>query len=613
MPKIRLLSQHLINQIAAGEVVERPASVAKELIENSLDAGAKQITLEIEDGGKKLIKVTDDGCGMEPEDIALAVTAHATSKLQNENDLFAIKTLGFRGEALASIAVISQLEIVSRTKNRDEGFRLAVSGGQQKAAQPAAAAEGTTISVRNLFFNTPARRKFLRTTNTEMGHILEQFTRIALANTNVQMTLTHNGRLVHKLSAGQPTERRIAALFSEELAQSLIPVRREHADMKIRGLAATPRQSRAAGQWQYVFVNGRNIRDRFVNHAIKQGYQGLLEINKQPVVFLFIEMAPEMLDVNVHPAKTEVRFANSNAVHSQVVAAIRDQLLNSDLSTPLQEDKTQDRGENDRENQQQRQQNIRQAMSDFFKSAPPPPWPSQNRPEYSKPQQYRHDTAYASRSTEKIQPIPQTAVNSERIAQHETLSEKQRRFIQIHDSYLVAQSDDGLIIVDQHALHERIIFQQLKELIEKGPLPSQRCLIPETVDLKAEQMAFIEKSTELLAELGIELEQFGPRTVAIQAYPTAIERVGSAKIIPDMLDIIVSRAGQISREELLHQVLDTMACKAAVKAGDRLTDSEIENLLGQLEKVERSSHCPHGRPTTIRLSKAQLEKQFKRT
>ncbi|KPK76622.1 MAG: hypothetical protein AMJ79_05950, partial [Phycisphaerae bacterium SM23_30] len=326
MAKIIRLPQHLINKIAAGEVVERPASVLKELLENSLDAGALRIAVEVEDGGKKLIRVSDDGAGMTADDLELAVAPHATSKITTEDDLYAIGTFGFRGEALPSIASVSQMEIVSRCHDTIEGAKLEISGSKLRPVAPAAAAAGSVVSVSNLFFNTPARRKFLRTTNTEMGHLTEQFTRIALAHTEVHLSLTHNGRNVYELPAGQSLRERIAILFSSELADNLLPIRRQDRGIEVTGVIAPPRQSRSGSQWQYIFLNGRHIRDRFISHAIREAYRGLLEINRQPIAFIFLQLEPHRVDVNVHPAKTEVRFADSNAIHSQVLAAIRDRL-----------------------------------------------------------------------------------------------------------------------------------------------------------------------------------------------------------------------------------------------------------------------------------------------
>ena len=674
MPTIAVLPQHLVNRIAAGEVVERPASVVKELLENSLDAGATQVTVEIEDGGKKLIRISDDGCGMDAENLPLAVAPHATSKISCDDDLFAIGTLGFRGEALASIASISQLEILSRPGEQIEGARLTISAGELDGPVPAPAAPGTTITIRNLFHNTPARRRFLRTAATELGHITERFTRIALAHTHVQMTLVNNGRTVHQLPADQSLRERIGVLFSPELAADLLPISRRDPDGEITGLIAPPITSRTGSQWQYIFLNSRYIRDRFIGHAIREAYRGMIDSNRQPVVFIFITIPPDAVDVNVHPAKTEVRFADSNRMHSQVLAALRDRLLSSDLSTPLH-DKTLQQDDGPRgstagaEPDEQRRERVRQAMADFFKSsgqaASANSHPrstmapgvsrgggtgygasveSDNRPGNAvtgNPEIATGSPAASSRPTcpndaaavaiHPVQPtreqaaafgtLPATSPGHQTGASatpaatppEDHTSSSLTRFLQIHNTYLVAETDEGLMIVDQHALHERIIYEQLNRRLHGGPLPCQRCLIPETIDVTGAQIAALEEAAPLLKELGVMLEQFGPTTVAVQGFPAMIERASPVAFVADLLDLFVSQANKVTREELLHHVLDMIACKAAVKAGDPLSDAEIKNLLDQRYLVDRAGSCPHGRPTTITLTRAQLEKQFKRT
>jgi len=631
MAKIAVLPPHLVNKIAAGEVIERPASVLKELLENSLDAGAARITVEIEDGGRKLIRITDNGCGMTAEDLALSCEPHATSKIHIEDDLYAIRTLGFRGEALASIASVSQMEIVSRQADSLEGAKLEINGIDRGAVAPSAAAPGTVIAVRNLFFNTPARRKFLRTANTEMAHISEQFSRIALANTDIHMTLHHNGRLLYDLPAGQTLTQRVAALFSGELAESLLPVKRSGGGVEVWGMIAAPRFSVANAQTQYVFLNGRYIRDKFIGHAIREAYRGLMDPNRYPAAFVFLKMDPGEVDFNVHPSKVEVRFANSNAVHSQVLAALRDRLLSTDLSVPLGSDTLNISGGGNLFGEPETaaggssQQSIRQAMADFFKSHPAPSEP------HSLPSRDISIPRDAPTPTE----IPVHTPFSRPLAAIETFADNKRpepiakyrysaadsepdaepsgRFLQVHNSYLVTESNDGILIIDQHALHERVIYEQLTRQLEAGPLPCQRCLIPETLEVTDSQMAAWENSQPLLQKLGILAEPFGPRTLAIQGFPPVLDAVSSQQFLRDLLQRVAGAAGPVEPEHLMHEILDMMACKAAVKAGDSLNDQEIASLLRQRAQVERSSNCPHGRPTTLRLTLDQLAKQFKRT
>ena len=641
MPQIAVLPQHLVNKIAAGEVVERPASVVKELLENSIDAGSTRIDIEIEDGGKKLISIRDNGCGINSDQVILAFTAHATSKIAAEEDLFAINTMGFRGEALASIASISQAEILTRTSETLEGTRLQIAGGQLEPPCPAAAPVGTHITIRNLFFNTPARRKFLRTANTEMGHITDQLTHIALANTKVHLTLTHNNRKLYDLPADQSLRERIANLFSPDLAEELIPVKRADRDVQITGLIAPPQCARANAQWQHVFMNSRHIRDRFISHAVREAYRGLLEINRQPVVFLFLTVDPEKVDVNVHPAKTEVRFADSNFIHSLVLATLRDQLLSTDLSvsfkTPTAQSTPSTSDPDTSETPEQRKHRVRQAMADFFQATPPPPANSPIAPAAAtytatapadrfSPTDFteqplssptdRFATEPPAAPEQSTVPYPSTATDSYTESPAHSPSSPSiaaQRFLQIHNTYLVTQSEQGLVIIDQHALHERIIYEQLYQQLAQGRLASQRRLIPETIDVTDTQLAALDNAADLLKDLGILIDQFGPRTIAIQGFPLLLGKLSPTAFINDLLDILQTNSGKLSREQLLHQLLDMMACKAAVKAGDSLTEAEIESLINVSHQTNRAGNCPHGRPTTISLSLDQLEKQFKRT
>ena len=636
MSPIAVLPKHVVNRIAAGEVVERPASVVKELVENSLDAGATRITVEIEDGGKRLIRITDDGSGIAAEDMPLAFASHATSKIATDDDLSTIATLGFRGEALASIASVSQLDAVSRRPSAIEAVRIEISGGLATEPAPASGPVGTTICVRNLFFNTPARRKFLRTTNTEMGHVTEQFTRIALAHGNVAFSLTHNDRILQDLPADQPLTDRIAALFSAELADALLNVQRTDQQVSLSGLVARPAQARSASQWQYVFVNGRFVRDRFVSHAIREAYRSMLPPNRQAVVFLFLSIDPSQVDVNVHPAKTEVRFANSNLIHSQVLAAIRDRLLSTDMSVPistqtLQNSPDQPHGADtqhppDPTERDARRQRVRQAMVDFFESSrskrpetqhqPPKttrPPSDKAPPRMPAPASPGVPTRIVAEQAPLDRPTPPLAYRDRSTGQSDHSRVMTSRFLQVHNSYLITESDDGIVIIDQHALHERGIYERLCRQVAGGPLPSQRSLIPETLDVTDAQAAAIENNSQLLNDLGIIVEPFGPRTVAVQGVPALLDKVSGSSLLADILDVLTTQTARLGTEQLLHHLLDMMACKAAVKAGDRLTDTEIEDLLASRQTVERSGNCPHGRPTTISLTLGELAKYFKRT
>ncbi len=633
MSRIHILPDLLVNKIAAGEVIERPASVLKELLENSIDAGASRVDITVEDGGKRLIRVADDGGGMGEADLALAVQPHATSKLASEDDLFRIATMGFRGEALASIGSVSHLRIVSRLPNEPGGYEISIAGDGIEGPRPVAAAVGTTVEVRDLFFNVPARRKFLRTTNTEMGHLTEQLVRIGLAQLHVHLTCTHNTRHTHDLVShggsdlSQVLRRRIADLFSPELSDALIEIDLRERGLRVFGWVAPPAQTRGTAAWQYTWLNGRFIRDRFVQHAIREAYRGLLPEGRFPVVFLFLETDPAEVDVNVHPTKIEVRFRDSNLVHSQVLAALRETFLRRDLTPSVNRDTLAEpscpgpvahtgaagpssgsaAGRSDARSTEETiaaQAQMRQALVDFLKQAPPrQPAPVEARAPLSP------DAETPSGDVGQAPPPAEVDDRWSRAAPPGPSA----RAIQLHNTYLVTESEDGLIIIDQHALHERIIYQQLVERISQGNLESQRLLLPETVNVTPAEAACLDTFGELFQRLGLDLIPFGPTSVAIQAVPSVLTDAGVADWVRQLLARLADKPDQAATDEFLHELLDMMACKAAVKAGDSLTPEEIESLLAQRVAVEKSSACPHGRPTTLRLAIRDLEKQFKRT
>lgn len=486
MGRIVFLDRNMINMIAAGEVIERPASVVKELLENSIDASATKITVSIEDGGRKLIAITDNGCGMEADDLAAAFEPHATSKIKNANDLQEISTLGFRGEALASIASVAQVKAVSRTAESLGGNCIEIDCGSGTPISPCSADYGTSIQVRDLFYKLPARRKFLKTANTEAGHITEYFKRIALANENLDMTLLHNGREVYRLGAGKGIVGRIAELFSTEISENLIETRSSEKGLEVFALMGKPGISRTNAKFQYVFINGRFIRDKFISHAVREAYRASMEQNRYPVIFLFIQMPPEDLDVNVHPTKIEVRFYNSNLVHSQILGCLREKLLATNLDVDVNLPKA-----------QQRSQQVADAMADFFNKYKP----------VSTQQQLGFDKAsyHKSGHTKNISERP--FVNP--IEEYSPGAFQQRRYLQIHNSFIVTEGESGFMIIDQHALHERIMYENLRKRISIGRLESQKLLIPESFQLTASQAQAVKANADLIKKLGIELTEFG--------------------------------------------------------------------------------------------------------
>jgi DNA mismatch repair protein MutL len=588
MGQIVVLDQNMINMIAAGEVIERPASVVKELVENGIDAGATKITVSVEDGGRKLISVTDNGCGMDGGDLACAFDSHTTSKIKTSKDLQSISTLGFRGEALASIASVAQVKAVSRTKDSPGANCIEIDCGNKSNVSPASGDYGTTIQVRDIFYKLPARRKFLKTANTEMEHIAEHFTRIALANNNLDMALFHNGKELYHLSGKQDIRQRITELLSPEFGDNLIETESSEKDLHLFALLGKPGISRTNSKFQYVFLNGRFIRDKFISHAIKEAYRGCIEPDRFPVVFLFIQMPCENYDVNVHPTKIEVRFYNTNLIHSQVLGALREKLLGTNLQTQAKLPPAESQQRKELSPSGYRSREIADAMAEFFKKHQPVQTQQQFHP------------------SPKKQFVPLHPPTGQ-------ITESQKEFLQIHDSFIIAETDDGFIIVDQHALHERIIYEDLCRRIQKSSLESQKLLIPESLQLTNAQADTIKTNAELLEKLGIEIAPFGPKTYAIQAFPTLLAKVAPLDFVQDLIDLLTDKGLGLNAEELLDEVLNMAACKAAIKAGQKLSNNEIEQLLADKDRVERSSRCPHGRPTVIKFTLAELEKQFKRT
>lgn len=678
-PRIRILPTLLVNKIAAGEVIERPASVVKELLDNAVDAlrtdGAgspPDITVATEQGGTELIRVTDNAGGMTPEELELAVQPHATSKLTDEEDLYRIATLGFRGEALASIGAVSRLRIVSRTPDQPFGHEVRVAGRSFEASQAAGCPIGTTVEVRDLFFNVPARRRFLKKASTEAGHITEMFTRAALAFPEIGFRLMTGGRTVHQLAPVRSRAERIARLFGDELGEVLLPVERSGPGVILDGFAAPPAHARVTGTWQYMFVNGRFIRDRHLQHAVKEAFRGLIEPSRFPTVFLFLTIDPDKVDVNVHPTKIEVRWAEPGLMHSLVFSALRDTLRAADLTPALSLGRAVPDSESlpmqpsDPVEQERRRREFVNLLlrtppttgmmtpgtGPFTPSADEAPrglpsagtaeriaeddfairgssggssgasqlWRSfyQSAPLTSPPPQGRETSASSGDDNPLAEPAVMRSTPSftdEAAAPLAALGRTAgpRRAIQLHNTYIVTETDDGLLIIDQHALHERIMFEQILARVTAGVLESQRLLLPESIPATPSEIAAVQAYRNLLERLGMDVDAFGADHVAVHAFPSLLRNVDIPSFLRDLLDKLSRFSGDEGVETIIHAVIDMMACKAAVKAGDTLTQEEIDALVAQKALVERSSNCPHGRPTTLRLTKSDLERQFRRT
>lgn len=618
MGKIAVLEQSMVNLIAAGEVIERPASIVKELLENSIDAGATRIRLDVEDGGRQLIRVVDDGAGMDADDLALAFQPHATSKVRAADDLHRIATLGFRGEALASIAAVCKLTAISRTPDALHGHRLEIDCGVKSPVQPCAADVGTTIEARHLFYKLPARRKFLRAAATEFSHISEQFIRIALAFERLELTLSHNGRVVYHLVSGQTLAERIGALFGDSIGASLLSASRVSDDLAIKALLGKPDIAKSSAAYQYIFLNRRYIRDKSIQHAVKEAYRGLIEPNKFPAVFLFLQMPPDAFDINVHPTKIEARFENPSRIYSETLAALRDKLLSANLDVSGRLD-TAPRDEIDAAlgldqptaRDPRRAERIQKAMADFFKTHSPSDQPqipfrgavAAGKAKSAPPSSRAEPAAPVSKPTAPPADAPLDILPTAAGA----------KFLQIDNTYLIAPQGDGFVVIDQHALHERVLYQQLSEQLRQGALASQRLLMPLPFDASPRQIEQAELRRELLSRLGVEVVPFGKNSLAAQALPSMLKYAEPTEFVAALLDRLADLPADAQPEQVLEELLQTAACKAAVKAGQRLSEQEIEQLLAARQTTQRVSRCPHGRPAALIFSRRELEKQFKRT
>jgi DNA mismatch repair protein MutL len=618
--RIQALPTLVVNQIAAGEVIERPASVVKELLENSVDAGSTRIEVDVEQGGQDLVRVVDDGCGILPADLPLAFASHATSKLRTADDLFHIGTFGFRGEALASVGGVAHIVLQSRPAESTHGAMIECRGSELSAIRPWNGSPGTRIEVRQLFFNTPVRRKFLRSPATEMGHINEALTRLALAHARhdggpgLHLVLRHNGKLVHEVTATASLRDRIEHFFGPEVSQALYEVEGSTAHATLTGYIAGPGCDRGNAKMQYLFVNGRHIRDRSLGHALQEAYRGLLMTGRYAVAFLFLEMPTDQLDVNVHPTKSEVRFRSAQALHHLVYTSVRGRLHQANLTARLQVTST-----------------VEPTTTSGAGPAPrplPPPPPAEPalpfgaaRPEL---RVVPRDTVattgpvVSARSEQASGPLAATAAPPPiesvvppvpaRPARHD----EPPRVLQLYDAYLVVETDEGMLVIDQHALHERILFEQFKKRIQAGTLETQRLLIPDPVDLSAEAAARALEQRDALAELGLCVEEFGGGTLLLTSYPLLLGRRSPRAALKAVVDHLLAQDRLPSREVLFNHLLSLMACHSAVRAGERLSPEQMSELVAQRHLADDHHHCPHGRPTALLFSRHDLERQFRR-
>ncbi len=603
---IRALDQHLINQIAAGEVVERPASVVKELVENAIDAGARRIEVHVESGGMARIKVHDDGAGIPEQELRLALSPHATSKISSLADLEAVASLGFRGEALASIASVSRFRLASKPEGQSSGFEILAAEGELGEVAPVAQPKGTTVDVKDLFFNTPARRKFMRTEKTEFGHIDDVIRRMALAHMSIGFELYHNQRVVRQLNpASEPQQvtRRIGQVFGEAFLDNAVDIQRTHEDLFLSGWIAKPTFSRSQADMQFFFVNGRLVKDRVVAHAIRQAYRDVLFHGRHPAFVLHLAINPEAVDVNVHPQKTEVRFRESRRVHD---------FLFSSLHHALADTKPQGRPTDPTAADDPRSQ---QPFGDTIAGGRPSHWASSGGEGLVSGQ--RPLGLGSAETLGQYQRLIQPEGSPGQLGQSddavgEEIPPLGYARAQLHGIFIVAENRDGLILVDMHAAHERIVYEQLKVAWQEDKVQSQRLLVPTQLTLTGPQIGAYEQHMEALEQLGFDLSAAGPGEMVIRALPSLLSQKQSIELVGDVLTELAQVGTSGLVEEALDHLLATMACYGSVRANRKLTIEEMNALLRAMEVTERADQCNHGRPTWVHLDLKALDRLFLR-
>lgn len=599
MPEIRRLPDNLVNRIAAGEVVERPSSALKELVENAIDAGASRIAVKLVEGGLTSLEVTDDGCGMSPDEMALALERHATSKLPNEA-IEQVATLGFRGEALPSIASVARFSLESRPAGAEQGWKRVVDHGELVSEGPAALPPGTRVRVENLFGKIPARRKFLRTPRSEYAACLDVVKRLAMARPDVAITLDHGERRILGLQGGEGLANRVAQVVARELKENGVAIDLDRGTMRLTGIAGLPTYNRGIADHQYLFVNGRPVKDRLLTGAVRGAYADMLARDRHAVLALFLDLPPEEVDVNVHPAKTEVRFRDAQAVRGFIVSGLRQALASGDKRSA----QSPDAGAMSRWQQEPVREEPSPALRSIFEGR-----------DWSAPQPRVSEPSQAWRGADAdVMAAPQG--RAEEAAPVAAEAQDYPLGIargQVANTYIVAEAKDGLVLVDQHAAHERLVLERLKAAgAEEAVARSQALLIPEVVELDETSCDRLEEAADTLAKHGLAIERFGPSAMLVRSLPHAIARTDPEKLLRDIDDDLALNGEALHLGEKLDLVLATMACHGSVRAGRVLRVDEMNALLREMERTPRSGQCNHGRPTWVKLSMEDVEKLFGR-
>ena len=627
MPKIKILSADVANKIAAGEVVERPASVVKELVENAIDAESTSIRVEIRAGGKRLIRVSDNGAGMEREDALLALERHATSKVNGIEDLECIQTFGFRGEALASIASVSQCELLTRTADALEGTKVDVEGGVFRSVKESGCSPGTHMSINNLFYNVPARLKFLKTDTTEMNHITNQVTWAALAHPNIHFSLAHNGRAVLDVRSCDSYLERARLLYGREFAENLIEFTEELPDLKMYGLLGKPEFTKPNREYQLFFLNQRPIRSRIIGAALTEALDAMVAKDRQPVALLFLTLEPETVDVNVHPAKFEVRFRNERTIYSGVVRMLRDALHKTKyipkIETPIEP--TQSKGETEGSRDTPLSQRVSTPGSPLVtgRGQRTTPIAQVHRRQTSPvtPQETESSDQETINTSEAQTPsIPTEIVvqpPQQRIPDDANLSlldfENVQLKTNLFKTYIVVESGDKIFFIDQHVAAERVLYERFVNQVETDGIPVQGLLLPVTLEVTPQQLGVLKIHGDIFKKLGFDLDEFGGNTILIRAIPSPLPTRVAAQTVTDLLDKLPEAPHtDVQIPEALDNALITLACKSAVKAGDTLDTKEMINLIKELSEAKLPFNCPHSRPIIVEMGRDELERRFHR-
>lgn len=617
MPNIEVLDQQTIDKIAAGEVIERPASVVKELVENAIDAGATAITVEIKEGGISFIRITDNGCGIEKEQVSLAFLRHSTSKIRSVEDLLTVSSLGFRGEALSSIAAVSQVELITKTAQEISGVRYVIEGSKEKTLEEIGAPEGTTFLVRNLFYNTPARRKFLKTPQTEAGYVGDLMERLALSHPEISFKFINNNQVKLHTSGNSNLKEIIYHIYGRDIAANLLEIRGENEWFSVQGFIGKPLISRGNRNFESYFINGRYVKSSLIAKSIEEGYKSFVMQHKYPFVVLQLSINGQLLDVNVHPTKMELRFSNGEVVYQFLEKLIRDTINQSELvyQVTLEKERRQKTQETQKQHIPEPFETKRlEAIKESIRKDTPY---EKKYPQMPKTDRVAEVSTYALPKTQSQPEQPKEEIIEKPVQEDmrkllDIESRKEHKIIgQLFETYWLVEFDNQLYIIDQHAAHEKVLYERTMKSLEQKEFTSQTIYPPVLLTLNMQEEELLKKYMDYFKQLGFEIEHFGGKEYSVTAIPGNLFGLDGKQLVVEILDSLMSFHGN-EKPDMITEKIASMSCKAAVKGNQKLSRAEEEKLIDELLTLENPYHCPHGRPTIISMTKYELEKKFKR-